>query len=144
VASLTAQGAAVTVYYVTRPTPKPALTIRLGDAAASWSLDVATSKDAGTGLIVRTSQDKPGRQARTFDIKVRTDNGIFAARSGERVALPNRDQAVQVMVNEPSGATWTKTLRLKAGQLTDASVEFTPSRGQVLVTKVGDSAPLLR
>jgi TonB family protein len=145
--SLIAQGTAVTIYVVTRPTPKPALTIRLGEAAASWAVDVAQSPspDKETGLVIRaTKAKKSGRQAHTFDIKVRTDSGVFTARSGERVALPNRDQAVQVTVAEQGGQSITKTVRVKNGQVTDADVEFTPSRGQVLVTKVGDIAPMLR
>ena len=144
VASVTAQSAAVLTYFATRPTPKPELTIRLGDAAASWSVDLGSAPDQSTGLIVRTKETKQGRQARSFDIKVRTDAGVLSARSGERLALPNKDQAVQVTVNEPGGAVWTKTIRLKHNELTDAEVEFTPSRGHVLVTKAGDSAPLIR
>jgi len=44
--SITAQGAAVVGYVVTRPTPRPTLTIHLGDAASSWDYDVI-AREAG-------------------------------------------------------------------------------------------------
>src|SRR5215475_14303980 len=39
--SITAQGAAVVGYTLTRPVPKPTLTIHLGDAATSWDYEIS-------------------------------------------------------------------------------------------------------
>jgi TonB family protein len=135
-ASVTAQGAAFVAYVETRPTPLPSLTIRLDDAAASWDFDLGNQTAAGNALEVRAPT--------SFKIKVTSSAGDHLATSAQKFDLPANDKLVRVTVAAPDGTEWTRSVDVREGQLTHLDVSYTPSRGQVLVTREGDSAPLLR
>ncbi|HTR54043.1 MAG TPA: TonB family protein [Kofleriaceae bacterium] len=130
--SATSQSAALVVYEVTRPVPKPQLTIRLDDSAASWDYDVGRQTAATRAIAVTVPKD--------FQLAI----DERPAQSGERVALPAGDVPVQVRVTAPDGTVWTKRVDVAHDQGADVDVTYTPSRGSVLVTRVGDAAPLAR
>src|SRR5512132_4137374 len=50
--SITAQGAAVVGYTLTRPEPRPTLTVRLDDAASSWDYQISDKPAASTAVKV--------------------------------------------------------------------------------------------
>lgn len=135
--SLTAQGAAVLTYEVTRPVPKPVLTVRLTDGAASWAFGGIDSKASDrTSLVVDAGEkDK---------IEVETDAGKLQAAPGQQILLPARAQMVTVAITTPEGATWQHTVEIKPQFASTISAAYTPSRGQVLVTREGDPAPIAR
>jgi TonB family protein len=135
-ASLTAQGAAVVVYQATRPIPKPYLTIRLDDAAVSWDYAVDTRVAETTALVVH-----PPKGAK---IKIATGAGEMIANETQRFELPDTTKIVHVTVTSADGETWTRSIDVHAKQETSLEVDYTPARGQVLVTREGDSAPMLR
>jgi TonB family protein len=134
--SITAQGAAVIGYAVTRPTPQPVLTLRLDDAASSWDYGV-THQDAATAAL---KVDGP----KGFKVTLTMPAGELVGTLPQRFELPDRDGDARVTVSAPDGTNWSRTIQVKARQETQVWVEFTPGRGQVLVTRVGDKAPLLR
>ena len=176
VISASAQGAAYVAYEVSRPEPKPQLTIRLDEAASSWDFDVENKvelsegdlyckaayeladdsvfatwlptlceRSTETGIVVHAVESTPKIDStRTFSIKVETSSGELTAKSGERIPLPSRDQKVHVTITESDGAVFHKNIDVKRGKTADAIIGFTPNRGHVLVTKVGDAQPLLR
>src|SRR5438105_3901443 len=74
--SASAQGTAVVAYEATRSPPKPLLTIRLDDAAASWDFDVTRVASRTPALTVDAPKD--------FEIAV---DGM-AVTSGTRIAMP--------------------------------------------------------
>jgi TonB family protein len=134
--SLVAQGAAVIGYAVTRPTPQPVLTLRLDDAASSWDYDVSNQDAAATALEVSGPKG--------FKVTLATPAGELIGTLPQRFPLPDGNGDVRVTVTAPDGSNWTRKIPVKAKQETQVSLDFTPSRGQVLVTRVGDKAPLLR
>ena len=123
-------------YAVTRPIPKPMLSIRLDDAASSWEFDSVTHESASAALKVNG--------AKGFKVALTTPAGELIGAIPQRFELPDRNGDVRVTVTAPDGTQWTRQLHVKAKEETELSVDFTPSRGQVLVTRVGDSAPLVR
>ncbi|HEU4730002.1 MAG TPA: energy transducer TonB [Kofleriaceae bacterium] len=123
-------------YAVTRPIPQPYLTIRLGDAASSWEYDVSSQDAASTGLRVIGPKG--------FKVAVSVPAGELVGTLPQRFELADGTKDARVTVTAPDGATWTRKISVKGKQETQLSVDFTPSRGQVLVTRVGDAAPLLR
>jgi TonB family protein len=135
--SLTAQGAAVLTYEVTRPTPKPLLTVRLTDGASSWDFNGTDTKPSEKTSLVVVAGEKD-------KIEVDTDAGKLEAASGQQILLPARKQLVTVAITTPEGAVWRHTVDIKPQQQSTVSASYTPSRGQVLITKVGDNAPLAR
>jgi TonB family protein len=135
--SLTAQGAALFTYEVTRPTPKPTLTIRLIDGAASWDYGgIDTKQGDRTSLIVATGEQEK--------VEVTTSGGKVVAAPGQQILLPDRAQHLVVAITTTSGETWTHTVDLKPRDQAVITATYTPSRGQVLVTRAGDSAPIAR
>jgi len=134
--SLTAQGAAVYGYAVTRPTPQPRLTIRLDEAASSWDYGVTHEDAASAALEVSGPKG--------FRVTLALPAGEIVGTLPQRFELPDRDGDARVIVMGPDGTVWSRKVEVKAKQLTQVSVDFTPSRGQVLVTRVGDHAPLAR
>lgn len=134
--SITAQGAAVIGYAVTRPTPQPVLTLRLDEAASSWDYGV-THQDAATAALM---VDGP----KGFKVTLTMPAGELVGTLPQRFELPDRDGDARVTVSAPDGTNWSRTIQVKAKQETQVWVEFTPGRGQVLVTRVGDKAPLVR
>jgi len=134
--SATAQSTAVITYQVTRPKPRPSLTIRLDDAAASWDFSLDGKPATASSLTVHAPRDAK--------ISVATDHGTLLATTTQRFDLADTDHAVHVTVTTPDGASWTRRIELKAAQDTQLEVDYTPSRGTVLVTRDGDAAPLVR
>jgi len=123
----------------TRPTPKPLLTIRLDDAASSWDYDVSAHAAGPAGS---TAVKITGPQG--FQVKLTLPAGELVGVLPQRFELAETVHDVRVTVAAPDGSQWTRKIAVTAKQETDVAVDFTPSRGQVLVTRVGDSAPLLR
>ncbi len=123
-------------YQVTRPIPKPVLTIRLGEAASSWYFELSSHDDKSAALKV----DGP----KGFRVTLTTPAGELVGTIPQRFELPDRNGDARVTVTAPDGAIWSKKLQVKAKQETEVSVDYTPSRGQVLVTRAGDTAPMLR
>ncbi|HET7506670.1 MAG TPA: energy transducer TonB [Kofleriaceae bacterium] len=121
---------------MTRPTPQPYLTIRLGDAASSWEYYVSAKDAPATALEVT---GPPG-----FKVAVSVPAGDLLGTLPQRFELADGTKDARVTVTAPDGMTWTRKISVKGKQETQVSVEFTPPRGQVLVTRVGDAAPLLR
>lgn len=135
--SLTAQGAAILTYAVTRPEPKPLLTLRITDGAAAWDYSGINAKPAPKTSLTVVTGDKD-------KIEVTTPAGTILPQSGQQVILPDRAQSVVIVVTTPEGAQWRKRVEVKPQQDMQLSATYTPSRGQVLVTRVGDPAPLVR
>jgi TonB family protein len=134
--SVTAQGGAIVGYTVTRPIPQPVLTLRLDDAASSWDFAVVNQDAEATALKVSGSEG--------FKVTLAMPAGEITGTIPQRFPLPDRDVDARVTVTAPDGSTWSRKLPVKAKQETEVSVEFTPGRGQVLVTRAGDKAPILR
>jgi TonB family protein len=130
--SASAQGTALVAYEVTRPVPKPLLTIRLDDAAASWDYDVQRQTAAQRAIVVAIPKD--------FQLAI----DERPTRNGETVALPAGGTGVHVKVTAPDGTSWTKRVEIAANEAAQVEVVYTPSRGSVLVTRVGESTPLVR
>ncbi|MEO7731643.1 MAG: hypothetical protein ABIY55_11765, partial [Kofleriaceae bacterium] len=123
----------------TRPTPKPLLTIRLDDAASSWDYDV-NAHEAGPAGSTAVKVTGPAG----FKVKLTLPAGELVGVLPQRFELAESVHDVRVTVSSPDGSQWTRKIAVTAKQETDVAIDFTPSRGQVLVTRVGDSAPLLR
>jgi len=132
--SVTAQGAALFGYTVTRPTPPSLLTIRLDDAASSWDYAIATREAPRTALKISGATD--------FKVTVAMPAGELAGTIPQHFDLADRDGDARVTVTAPDGTSWTRKIQVKAKQETEVSVDFTPGRGHVLVTRPGDAAPL--
>jgi hypothetical protein len=135
-ASATAQGTAIITYEVTRPTPQPSLTIRLGDAAASWDTSVDVRAGMASAITVHVAPE--------FTVAIATNAGELVGRGGQRFELPPKERSARVIVTAPDGVAWSKQLSIQPLQEISVDVDYTPSRGQVLVTKEGESAPLVR
>ena len=134
-----AQSAAVITYQYTRPTPKPFLTIRLDDAAASWDSATTTlSHDDKTSLKIVSAS------ASGFKVAIKMPAGDYFGNVPQKFDMPDRDATVHVTLTAPDGTTWTKAVEIKKNQETLLGVDYTPARGQVLVTREGESAPILR
>jgi TonB family protein len=125
-------------YELTRPIPKPILTIRLDDAAASWDYDVTNQAGTGARPVVKVTGPKG------FKVELTTPAGDLVGSIPQRFELSERAGDVRITVTTPDGAVWSKRVEVKPKQETDIAVGFTPSRGQILVTRAGDAAPLLR
>ncbi len=134
--SITAQGAAVVGYVVTRPTPRPTLTIHLGDAASSWDYELSEHPAAAAAVRV----DGP----EGFRLTLTTPAGEMVGAMSQPIAISERTLDARVTVTAPDGAQWSKKIPVKPRQETVVSLDYTPSLGQVLVTRAGDQAPLVR
>jgi Gram-negative bacterial TonB protein C-terminal len=134
--SITAQGAAVVGYVATRPVPQPVLTIRLGDAASSWDFEVASQDAADTAVSVVGP--------RGWKVVLTNPAGEIVGALPQRFRLADRDGDAHIAVTAPDGSVWSHRVAVTARHETQVAVDFTPSRGQVLVTRVGDAAPLAR
>ena len=134
--SITAQGAAVVGYVVTRPPPKPMLAIHLGDAASSW--DYELSEHPATAASIRV--DGP----EGFRLTLTTPAGEMVGAMSQSIQLSERTLEARVTVTAPDGARWSRRIPVKPRQETVVSLDYTPSLGQVLVTRAGDPAPVMR
>jgi TonB family protein len=134
--STAAQGTAIITYEATRKTPKPSLVIRLDEAAASWESDVdfRDAKSASLSVAAPTG----------FAIAVEGPSGMLTGTAPHRFDLPDRNARARVTVTAPSGEVWSRDVDVHNGRDTLVRLLFTPSRGQVLVTRDGVTAPLLR
>lgn len=137
--SVAAQSAALFGYMATRPTPRPLLTVRLDDAASSWDYDVSAQAAGPAGS---TAVKVIGPQG--FKVKLTLPAGELVGVLPQRFELSEAVHDVRVTVSAPDGSQWTRKIAVTPEQETDLAIDFTPSRGQVLVTRVGDPAPLLR
>jgi TonB family protein len=136
--SVTAQSAALIGYELIRPIPRPILTIRLDDAASSWDYSVTPHDDPTPRPAIRVTGPTG------FKVALTTPVGDLVGAIPQRFELSDGTSDVRVQVTAPDGAVWSKRIEVKPEQETEVAIDFTPSRGQVLVTRVGDSAPLLR
>ncbi len=129
-------------YEYTRPVARPFLTIRLDDAAASWDASALvhdSSNQAGKTTLKLVSASASG-----FKIAVGVPGGQYFGNVPQVFELPDKDTDVPVTITAADGTTFQKKFAIKTGQETLVSVDYTPPRGQVLVTKEGESAPFLR
>jgi outer membrane biosynthesis protein TonB len=134
--SVTAQSAAVVGYALTRPVHRPLLTIHLDDAASSWDYEVSAHDAASTALSVTGPKG--------FKVEVAMPAGELVGTLPQRFELADSSRDAHIKVTAPDGTTWTRKIAVQAKQETQVAVDFTPSRGQVLVTRIGDAAPLTR
>lgn len=138
--SVVAQGAALVVYSYTRPARQPLLTIRLGDAASSWTTTSETTPAAATSLsLVAASASATG-----IAVAISSPGGKKVGTVPQRFELPVRDARVRVTATAPDGSTWSEVVQVEARTQTRLAIGYFPPRGQVLVTREGDAAPLLR
>jgi hypothetical protein len=137
--SVTAQGAAIVGYELMRPIPKPVLTIRLDEAASSWDFEVISHVDEAKPATAISVTGPKG-----FKVSVTLPAGELVGSIPQRFELSDRTTDVRVLVTAPDGAVWTRKVQITPKQETEVSLDFTPSRGQVLVTRVGDKTPLAR
>ena len=127
----------LTGYELTRKAPLPMLTIRLLDGASEWDYaGIETTPADRTSLTVATGEQEK--------VEIATGAGTLVAAPGQQVLLPNKKQHVNVTITARDGSVWTRGLELEPKKQAVLTATYTPSRGQVLVTRVGDSAPLLR
>jgi TonB family protein len=136
--SLTAQAAALLGYAYTRPAPRSLLTVHLDDSAAAWDFDVAIHDPAKPGTAVKVDAPADAK------IVIAVPAGQVEGTGSQRLELPDNVKDVRVTVTNPDGNAWTRKIPVAAKQETQVSVGFTPARGQVLITRVGDAAPLVR
>ncbi len=134
--SITAQGAAVFGYVVTRPAPRPTLTVLLGEAASSWDFEI--SEHPAPAAAVRVDGPKG------FKVTLTTPAGEMAGAMSQPILLSEHTLDARITVTAPDGAQWSKKIPVKPGQETVVSLDYTPSLGQVLITRAGDKAPLVR
>jgi TonB family protein len=134
-----AQSAAVIAYQYTRPIPQPFLTIRLDDAAASWDSETTITDRGGKTTLKVVSASASG-----FKVAVAAPGGQYAGNVPQIFDLPDRDTNVRVTVTAPDGSTWTRAVEIKHAHETRLGVDYTPALGQVLVTREGDPAPIVR
>ena len=137
--SIAAQSAVVVAYMATRPTPRPLLTVRLDDAASAWEYDVTTQDTGPAGGTAVKITGPAG-----VKVKLTLPAGELVGELPQRFELADSVHDVRVTATAPDGSVWTRKIAVTPKQETDVALEFTPSRGQVLVTRVGDSAPLMR
>jgi TonB family protein len=134
--SITAQGAAVVGYTVTRPPRLPTLTIRLDDAATSWEYEITSHPAAAAAVKV----DAP----KGFKLTLTTAAGEMIGAVSTPIQVSEHSGEVKIMLTAPDGSQWSRRLAIKPKQETEVSVDYTPSLGQVLVTRAGESAPAVR
>ena len=134
-----AQAAAVLTYQYSRPVAQPFLTIRLDDAAASWDSSALVHEHDGKTTLKLVSASASG-----FKIVAGVPGGNYFGNVPQVFELPDKDTNVPVTITATDGTTFQKKFAIKAGQETLVSIDYTPPRGQVLVTREGDAAPLLR
>jgi outer membrane biosynthesis protein TonB len=134
--SVTAQTGVLVGYEFTRPTPKPILTVRLDDAASSWDYEVSYHDAPSTSLNVTG----PAGLKVTLGLPA----GELAGVLPQKFQIPDSVKDARVTVTAVDGTVWTRKIQVAAKQETQVAVDFTPSRGQVLVTRVGDPAPMMR
>ena len=134
--SITAQGAAVVGYTVTRPTPNPMLVVRLPDAGTNWS---------------HTLSDKPADAAsvrvdgpKGFKVTLSTPAGELVGLMSQAIQVSEQTRDLRITLTGSNGAKWTRVVPIRPKHETDVSVEYTPSLGLVQVTRVGDVAPMMR
>src|SRR5689334_3975306 len=108
----------------------------MDDAAASWDFDVTTHEDKASSVTVTGPKG--------FKISVATPAGELIGAIPQRFELPDRSSDVRVTVTAPDGSVWTRKVPIKPKEATEVALGFTPSRGQVLVTRAGDNAPMVR
>lgn len=125
-------------YAYTRPTPDAILTVRLGDSAASWDFDFTIRTPDKPGTVVKVEADKDAK------IVIAVPAGQVEGTGVQRLELPEGVKDVRVTVTTADGIVWTRKVPVALKQETDVSVNFNPARGQVLVTRAGDAAPLAR
>jgi TonB family protein len=134
--SITAQSAAVVGYALTRPTPLPVVSIRLGESASGWDYSVSTHDSPSTALKITGPAG--------FKVTLSVPAGQIAGAIPQRFEISDTTHDARVTVTAPDGTVWSRKVAVATKQETEVAVDFTPSRGQVLVTRVGDPAPLLR
>jgi len=132
--SVLAEGAALVAYTVTRPTPRPTLSIHLDDSASSWDFELGTADSPSAALRVDG--------AKGFKVTLSSPAGELVGTIPQRFELPDKTSDVRVTVAAPDGTQWTRLVHVVPKQEARVSVDFTPARGLVQVTRLGDKAPL--
>jgi len=123
-------------YVLTRPIPSPVLTIRLDDAASSWDFELSSLEAQETALKVVGPKG--------FKVTLTNPAGELVGTLPQRFRLADHDGDARIAVTAPDGTVWTRRIPIKAREETQVSLDFTPARGQVLVTRLGEVAPMAR
>jgi hypothetical protein len=127
-------------FELTRPIPKPILTIRLNDAAASWDYEVNNQDAPGPRPAVNVTGPKG------FKVALTSPAGDLVGSVPQRFELAEGTRDVRVTVTAPEGAVWSKRIDLKPKQETEVSVEFwsrgmaTPRRSCAVVRRAAGSS----
>ncbi|HEX7836132.1 MAG TPA: hypothetical protein VF469_01650, partial [Kofleriaceae bacterium] len=134
--SITAEGAAVVVYEVTRPIPNPTLTIHLDDAASSWDYEITAQPADATSVKI----DGP----KGFKVLLATPAGELVGAIPQDFRVSEHTGDVHVTVTAPDGTQWSRKVPVKPKQENRISLEYTESLGEVQVFRGSDTAPLVR
>jgi TonB family protein len=140
--SAVVQSAVLAAFSYCQGPPQRFLTVRLDDAAARW---IATS---------RTSETRTATSLQVVSASAAAEAGIAVAvampgfqsvgMAPQRLELPDKDARARIILVAPDGSVWLKTVDIKRHTETVLTIDYAPAQGQVLVTRSGDSAPLLR
>lgn len=140
VVSVLAQTAALVAYSYTRKPRPPYLTVRLGDAAASWNAASSIAETvSATSLKIVTTAPQAG-----IAVAIALPGLQTVGTVPQRFDLPDRDARARVTLTAPDGSSWSSLVDIKTQRETVLTIDYAPARGQVLVTREGDPAPILR
>lgn len=139
--SAVAQSAILLAYSYTREPPQPFLTIRMDDAAARWSA-IRSVAATGTTTALRVVSASGSRSG--IAVAIATPGFQTVGMAPRRFELPERDAKLWVTLIAGDGSVWSKSVEVQKHRETVLAIDYEPPRGQVLVTRDGESAPLLR
>jgi len=103
-------------YELTRPIPKPILTIRLDDAASSWDYSVSQQDDPSAKPAIRVTGPAG------FKVVLTTSAGDLVGAIPQRFELAQNTRDVRVTVAAPDGPTAEAYRRLHRGEVSGRAV----------------------
>lgn len=140
------QSAVLIAYSFTREPRQPFLTIRMEDGAAHWNTASRFSTRGATSLKVVSARLSGSSAAPPPGIAIAIAMPGFQTIGmvPQRFELPQRDAKAKITLTALDGSVWSTVVDIKKDQESVLAVDYEPARGQVLVTRDGDSAPLMR